>query len=85
MREGARMLRALAQKLQCASERLAMLRENFEILELKPILEIFLCPSSFAFVVNTDERARSNLVLSDIEMVSATAFVRMKDEYPLSK
>src|SRR5579863_8067868 len=74
MREGARMLRALAQKLQCAPERLAVLGENPEILQLEQILEVFLRPCSFAFVVHADKRARGDLVLSNIEMVPATGF-----------
>src|SRR5260370_42528678 len=74
MREGARMLRALAQKLQCAPKRLAVLGENLEILELQQILEVFLRPCSFAFVVHADQRTRGDLVLSNIEVVSATCF-----------
>src|SRR5271154_6431348 len=74
MREGARMLRALAQKLQCAPKRLAVLGKNLEILELQQILEVFLRPCSLAFVVHADERARGDLVLSNIEVVSATGF-----------
>src|SRR5277367_6739037 len=74
MRESARVLRALTQKLQCAPKRLAVWGENLEILELQQILEVFLRPCSLAFVVYAYERARGDLVLSNIEVVSATGF-----------
>ena len=54
VREGARVLRALAQQFQCAPQRLALRRGYFHVLELKQRFKIFLRPGAFAFVVHAD-------------------------------